>query len=118
MADKEFKYTQKKVDESWKEEVAQEKGKTPPSEAGKKPTLSLSVFLTSLGYQALMQLGELPHPETRQPEIDLEAAKETIDLLALLESKTKGNRTREEDEILAQLIPELQMKFVQKASPS
>ncbi len=117
MADKEVKYTQKKIDESWKEEVAKEKGKTPPSES-QKPALSFSVFVTSLGYQALMQLGELPHPETKQPEIDLEAAKETIDLLILLESKTKGNRTPEEEELLRQLLPELQMKFVQKTSPS
>jgi hypothetical protein len=61
-----------------------------------------------------MCLGELPHPETQERHLDLEAAKETIDLLVLLEAKTKGNRTPEEEQLLKTLIPDLQMKFVQK----
>lgn len=115
MADKEVRYTEKKVDDSWKEEVAREKGRTPSSEPP-KPDLSFSVFLTSLGYQALMHLGELPHPETKKLSVDLEQARETIDLLILLQAKTTGNRTLEEEELLSRLIPELQMKFVQKSS--
>lgn len=121
--DKEVRFTEKKVDQSWKEDVARER-KEPPREQPQEPTpseeprtpLSFSNFLTSLGYQTLIHLGELPHPETREPHLDLEAAKETIDLLILLESKTKGNRTPEEDKLLKTLLPELQMKFVQKTS--
>lgn len=113
--DKEVRFTEKKVDQSWKEEVSREKGKAGP-EPGDRPPLSLSTFLTSLGYQTLMNLGELPHPETNERHLDLEAAKETIDLLVLLESKTRGNRTPEEEELLKNLLPELQMKFVEKAA--
>ena len=111
--EKEVRFTEKKVDQSWKEDVAREKGKH-PFEEGSKPGLSFSPFLTSLGYQALMHLGEIPHPDTHQVELDLEAAKETIDLLLLLESKTKGNRTSEEENLLKNLLAELQMKFVKK----
>ena len=113
--EKDVRYTEKRIDQSWKEGVAQEKGKPEPGEPP-KPPLSLSVFLTSLGYQTLMSLGELPHPETKEHSLDLEAAKETIDLLVLLESKTRGNRTPEEDELLKHLLPDLQMKFVEKVS--
>ena len=112
--EKEVRFTQKKVDESWKEEVDREKG-GPKPEAETKPALSLTTFLTSLGYQVLMHLGEIPHPETQEHQLDLEAARETIDLLILLESKTRGNRTSEEEQLLKSLLPELQMKFVQKA---
>ena len=112
--EKEVRFTEKKVDQSWKEDVAREKGEVKP-ESGGEPPLSLSTFLTSLGYQTLMQLGELPYPETNERHLDLGAAKETIDLLILLESKTKGNRTPEENELLKKLLPELQMKFVEKA---
>ena len=114
--DKEVRFTEKKVDQSWKEGVAHEKGETKPEPDAGRPPLSLSTFLTSLGYQTLMHLGELPHPETKETYVDLAAAKETIDLLILLESKTRGNRTLEEDELLKHLLPELQMKFVGKAS--
>ena len=96
--------------------MAREKDKPLPSQTETSPPLSFSNFLTSLGYQGLIQLGELPHPETKERSLDLEAAKETIDLLTLLETKTQGNRTPEEEKILKSLLPELQMKFVEKAS--
>ena len=63
-----------------------------------------------------MHLGEIPHPETQEPVLDLEAAKETIDLLKLLETKTKGNLALEEEKLLKGLLTQVQMKFVQKVS--
>ena len=113
--DKEVRFTEKKVDDSWKEDVTRERG-TPKPEPGQRPPLTLANFVTSLGYQTLMHLGELPNPETRQKHLDLEAAKETIDLLILLESKTRGNQTPEETQLFKTLLPELQMKFVEKAT--
>ncbi len=113
--EKEVRFTEKKVDQSWKEDVVRQKGEAGP-EPMAQPPLSFSTFLTSLGYQTLMHLGELPHPETKETHLDLAAAKETIDLLILLASKTQGNRTPEEDELLKSLLSELQMKFVSKAA--
>lgn len=112
--DKKVRFTEKKVDQCWKEDVAREKGEPKP-EAALPSELSFSTFLTSLGYQTLMQLGEAPYPETQERNLDLQAAKETIDLLILLESKTRGNRTAEEDQLLKNLLSQLQIKFVEKA---
>lgn len=117
MTEKEVRFTEKKVDESWKEDTAREKGSVPPP-ADEKAALSFSVFLTSLGYQALIHLGEIPHPETKVVQLDLGAAKETIDWLVLLETKTRGNRSLEEDQLLKTLLPELQLKFVAKVGGS
>jgi len=113
--DKEVRFTEKKIDQSWKEDVAKEKGKSEPDPSS-GASLSFSAFLTSLGYQTLMHLGELAYPETQERHVNMEAARETIDLLVLLEKKTQGNRTPEEDKLLKTLLPELQMKFVQKTS--
>ena len=111
--DKEVRFTEKKVDQSWKEDIAKEKGKSSP-EPAPQTGISFAAFLSSLGYQALIHLGAIPHPETKDLQIDIEAAKETIDLLVLLESKTKGNRTPEEETLLKNLLAELQIKFVEK----
>lgn len=114
--DKDVRFTEKKVDQSWKENVVREKVTAEPQPSPDEKTLSLSTFLTSLGYQILIHLGEIPHPVTQEKIVDLIAAKETIDLLALLERKTQGNRTPEEDKLIKTLIPEMQMKFVQKTT--
>lgn len=116
--DKEVKFTEKKIDQSWKEEVQREKGSPrSPSPPSKPPAgLTLSAFLSSLGYQTLFHLGEAPDPETQERTVNLDAAKETIDLLSLLQIKTQGNRTAEEDKLLKDLLAQLQMKFVEKAS--
>ena len=113
--DKEVRFTEKKVDESWKQDVARDK-KTPETGTAAKPALTFENFITSLGYQTLLHLGELPDPDSREKRLDLEAAKETIDLLILLENKTRGNRTPEENQIFQNLLPELQMKFVRKTT--
>ena len=112
--DKEVRFTEKKVDESWKENVVHEK-KKPELGPAPPPSVDFTNFLTSLGYQTLMHLGELPSPGTQERSIDLEAAKETIDLLVLLQSKTRGNLTPEEEQVFKTLLSELQMKFVSKA---
>lgn len=116
--DKEVRFTEKKVDDSWKQDVAREKGQAAsPAEPEPAPQTSLSFtqFITSLGYQALMHLGEIPYPGTEEKRLDLETAKETIDILILLDSKTKGNQTPEEQKLFKTLLAELQMKFVSKA---
>lgn len=116
--DKEVKFTEKKVDQSWKEEVQREK-KDPGPEPAPPETpagISFTHFLTSLSYQALIHLGEAPHPETQERDFNLDAAQETIDLLSLLEKKTQGNRTPEEDKLLKSLLTQLQMKFVERSA--
>lgn len=123
--DKDIKFTEKRVDDSWKEQVSKDKQQAPApapavsAENSSKPNTSKTSkpfmnLLTSLGLQALMSLGEIPHPETQTAELNLEAAKEIIDLLSAIKQKTSGSLSSEEDEYLSHVLPELQIKFSQK----
>lgn len=76
------------------------------------PAVSFLSFILSLNTTALFHLGELPHPETGQKNIDLELARHTIDTLVMLEKKTAGNLEKEEQELLEKVLYELQMRFI------
>jgi hypothetical protein len=72
-------------------------------------------FLVSLGTQAFMHLGDIPNPMNQRREKDLPAAKHLIDLLGLLQAKTKGNLTNEEERLLQQLLFDLRLRYVREA---
>jgi hypothetical protein len=79
-----------------------------------RPPLSFVAFVISLASNAAVHFGDLPDPisgENREP--DLEAAAQTIDLLAMLEQKTRGNLSAEERQLLDQVLFELRMRFVE-----
>ena len=62
---------------------------------------------------ALLLLGQIPHPETGEHAYDVDAARMFIDQLEMLEAKTKGNLTAQEDKLLKQSLTHLRMTFVQ-----
>ncbi len=68
-----------------------------------------------LASAALMNLGEAADPATGERVLDLEQAKEAIDLLALLRIKTNGNRTDQESHLLEEMLYDLQLRFVNAA---
>jgi hypothetical protein len=75
-----------------------------------------AVFATmvmQLTNMAAMFMGRIPNPETNQPTVDLDAAQMFIDQLEMLEAKTKGNLTREEQEVLKQGLTMVRMGFVE-----
>ncbi len=74
------------------------------------PHIDFSTFVLSLGHSALIQLGEAPDPETQAVAANPLMARQTIDLLALLEEKTKGNLTGEEERLLSHLLYDLRMR--------
>jgi hypothetical protein len=83
------------------------------SEQTERPQVSFIAFVFSLASNAAVHFGDLPDPltnETRPP--DLEAAAQLIDLLAMLEQKTRGNLSAEERQLLDQVIFELRMRYV------
>ncbi len=120
-SDKDIRFTEKKVDESWKEQAESVRAKAvPAAPAGSgtqaKTAETSKAFLSlvqSLGYQALMQLGEIPDPVTEQREVNTEAAKEAIDLLIAIRDKTRGNLSEDEKKTLETLLTQLQIKFSQ-----
>jgi hypothetical protein len=62
---------------------------------------------------ASMFMGKVPHPETKQPTVDLDAAQIFIDQLEMLEAKTRGNLNPEEQNILKQSLTTVRMAFVE-----
>jgi hypothetical protein len=68
-----------------------------------------------LASSALVNLGEAADPATGERLLDLEQAKEAIDLLALLRIKTNGNRTEQESSLLEEMLYDLQLRFVNAA---
>jgi hypothetical protein len=62
-----------------------------------------------------VHLGELPDPHTNQPTPDLPAAQQLIDIIAMLETKTRGNLDHDEQAMLEAILFELRMKYVERA---
>jgi hypothetical protein len=69
-------------------------------------------FLTTLASQAAAALGAVPHPVTGQRQVDLESGRYWIDVLAMLQEKTKGNLQTPEARLLEGLLSDLRMQFV------
>jgi hypothetical protein len=61
---------------------------------------------------AMLLMGKVPHPQTGKTVRDIDAARLFIDQLEMLEAKTKGNLTKEEDQLLKQSLMALRMEFV------
>ena len=69
-------------------------------------------YVTSLGFQAMIFLGEIPNPITEKTDKNIDQAKFLIDTLAMLKDKTKGNLSKQEEDLLNASVYELQMKCV------
>ncbi len=74
--------------------------------------IDFSTFILSLTSSAFYHLGEIPDPKTGAKKIDLNAVKQTIDIIAMLKTKTEGNLSDEEKKLIEQLTYELQVKYV------
>jgi hypothetical protein len=95
-------------------------GTPPASGAPTLPTVDFHTFVLSLGSSALLHLGELEHPDLHAPQIDLPLAKHTIDILVMLEEKTRGNLTPPEEKLIGSLLYDLRLRYVeaQKKAPA
>ncbi len=77
------------------------------------PAVDFSTFVLSLAHSTLVHLGEAPDPASGSPAAkNLPMARQTIDLIALLSEKTKGNLTGEEERLIEQLLYDLRIRFV------
>ena len=76
------------------------------------PEVSFSTFVLSLASSALVQLGEVPDPQTGRTNKDLLLAKHNIDVLEMLKQKTENNLDDQEKNLLDSILYELRMKFV------
>ena len=112
------------IDADWKEQAQAEKEKLSqkiddsPRQPGPDefPPADMRALVGSLASQALMGLGAYADPKTGRAMIDLMGSRFAIDLLGVLEEKTKGNLTPEEASELKEVLSELRQRFVQIAS--
>ena len=82
--------------------------------AGEKDEMDFASLIVSLATQALVMMGEIPNPEGGRAQVNLDASRQTIDILALLEEKTKGNLTPDEQKMMSEVLASLRMAYVKK----
>ncbi len=78
--------------------------------ANQTPAL-FSTFVMGLASAAFMEMGVIEDPHTKKKEVRLEASRQYIDLLMMLEEKTRGNLSSEEKELLTQVLTDLRFQF-------
>ena len=127
----------KRVDESWKEQAEREKQvaeakaastapPSPPEEATSEAVEAteesakarFDMFVSGLVMETLIAMGDMAHPTTRKQSTNLAQAKYLIDLLGVLEEKTKGNLSVDEDKLLKDALYQLRMRYLSKSGGS
>ena len=78
--------------------------------------IDFTTFILSLSSSAAFHLGLTPHPESKTNCANLPMAKQTIDILGILQEKTIGNLTGEEERLLGEVLYNLRMAFVSESS--
>jgi len=84
-------------------------------EALKDAGNDFSMFITGLSMQALISLGEIPHPVSNKKEPNLNQAKYMIDTLGMIKEKTKGNLKPDEEKVLEGMLYNLRMKYLESS---
>ena len=78
------------------------------------PKIDFATFVFSLNSSALVHLGVINEPGSDQPMKNLILAKQTIDILGMLEEKTKGNLTDDEGNLLKNILHDLRLMYVKE----
>jgi len=99
--------SQKKAEERTCEEIAEEEAFT--------TILNFSMFILSSTTSALVCLGELPDPITKEKVINLSLAQQTISIIEILKEKTTGNLSEDEENLIGTVLYDLRMKYVQSS---
>lgn len=110
------------IDEDWKSQVEAEKaaaeaaaeGKTSSADATgmKFPEASFELLVSTFATEAMVALGQFPNPMDNSMHVDLDHAKYAIDMLEMIEDKTKGNLSEPEAGMIESVLHQLRMAFV------
>lgn len=84
-------------------------------DANMLPEVTFSTFVLSLASSALVHLGEVPNPETGTVSRDEALARNAIDVLTMLDDKTRNGLTDDESKLMRDVLYELRMKFVARS---
>jgi hypothetical protein len=110
------------IDSDWKAQAQAEKEKiakqaqAAPAAKQQAPGANFETLISTMIHQALFALGAIPDPRTGQRQVHLELARLQIDMLTVIEDKTKGNLTKEEEELLKTATYELRTRYIQVSS--
>lgn len=74
-----------------------------------------NIFITSLGMQAMIFMGEMANPITNETKVELSRAKYLIETISMIKDKTKGNLTTEENKLIDDMLYTLRLKYAEKA---
>jgi hypothetical protein len=106
---------QEKAKQEAKKAEKAEAGQDSSGKPGRLPSASFEALVSTFATQTLLALGLMEHPSMGRM-VNLELAKLNIDMLAIIEEKTKGNLSAHEKEVLDQTLHQLRMAFVEVAS--
>jgi Domain of unknown function (DUF1844) len=102
--------TEKPKDKTVEEEAPKEKERT----EYQFPEINFATFIFSLNHSVLVHLGAVEDPMTGKKEKNLSLAKQTIDILGMLEEKTQGNLTKDEEIMLKNMLYDLRMIYIKE----
>jgi hypothetical protein len=105
----------KRTDTVEEKAVKKEPEEKPPQKetsSSPLPEVNFSSLIFSLSSTAFLHLGEIPDPSTGQKTKDLALAKHVIDTIGMLKEKTEGNLTREEKQLIENILTELRLRYV------
>lgn len=100
---------QGEVKEEAKRDETQTREETP------LPEINFSSFVLSLSSSALLHFGQISDPITKKKERNLPLAKQTIDILGILQEKTAGNLTKDEEQLIENLLHDLRLRYVEES---
>ena len=113
------------IDEDWKSQVEAEKealsqepdtlSPDSPEQSpslGEMPPASFELLLSTLATEAMVAMGQIPHPVTQEASINPTHARYAIDMLEMLQTKTKGNLEPGEDQLMTDILHQLRMLFI------
>ena len=114
--------TEETIQEATKQKEAESAEKKSPEtdfgteeeEQTQLPEVNFSTFIFSLSSSALLHFGEIPDPSSGSKKKNLAMAKHTIDILSMLEKKTTGNLTRDEEQLFKNILYDLKMRYVKE----
>lgn len=107
----EVKATEQNVSPRKEEKAQKPEARENLTSANAAPEVDFSTFVVSLATQAMMLMGEVPE-ELKQEEANLPAAKQTIDIIAMMEEKTSGNLNEQEKKLISDVLMSLRMAYV------
>lgn len=109
-------HPQKEAQPSAAEEAPkiQESSQTTPEQVSDYPPITFTNFVLSLSTSALFHFGDFPDSEGGKAQKNMPAAKQTIDILDMINEKTKGNLNENENSLIQGVLYELKMRYVKE----